>query len=129
MTETLPFPPPVILVMERDPFIQSDIGMILHEVMPDAAIHMCGDTESAGRLATGLGRVTLCVLKLMRHDPLDPAVADKAAARGARVLLLGDLADLGGPAPGTEQIRVLPVPFSGATFRAALADLGFRSFP
>ncbi len=114
--------------MERDPFIQSDIGMLLRESLPDAVIHMCRDTEAAQRLAEGLGHLTLCVLKLMRNDRLDAGVAARAAERGARVLLLGDTIDLEGGGLPPDSIVVLPVPFSGTTFRDALSRLGFRAF-
>ncbi|WP_108260236.1 hypothetical protein [Mangrovicoccus ximenensis] len=128
MTEATPPKPPVVLVMERDPFIQSDIGMILREVIPDAVIHMCRDTDAADRLAAGLADLTLCVLKMMRHDPMDAGLAARAAGRGARVLLLGDTVDLKGGNLPEDLVAVLPVPFSGSTFRDALAGLGFRAF-
>ncbi len=128
MTEAHPLMQPVVLVMERDPFIQSDISMLLREVLPDAAIHVCPDTSAARRLSEGLGHLTLCVLKLMRHDRLDAGIAIRAAERGASVLLLGDTADLEGGLPSAERVAVLPVPFSGTTFLEALERLGFPSF-
>ncbi|MBE3638409.1 hypothetical protein [Mangrovicoccus algicola] len=133
MNDNAPLTPPVVLVMDRDPFIQSDIDMTLHEVMPDAMVHLCSDTAAAASLIDTLEPLSLAVLRLMRHDRLDPRLPRRAAARGARVLLLGDPIDLG-KGDGSEaqiaddRIAVLPVPFSAGTFRAALAELGFPAF-
>ena len=109
----------VVLVLEPNPLVLDDIGVILMAAIPGAVLLLCADIPAAKRSLAEAEHLALAVLSRAGPGrPAEPLVA-QVAARGGRVLILDE-----GTRDAEPGVAMLTVPFSETTFRAALDSLG-----